>query len=130
MAHSYVGRRIGFPIHLGDRNQLATVTDDTAIRQAIYVIVNTVPGERVMRPEFGCEIHRCIFSPANSQTASLAQRYVREALTRWEPRIELREVVVTPGNYDYGELLVEVSYVIKGSNDPRSLVFPYYLIPQ
>jgi phage baseplate assembly protein W len=127
--NDFVGRRIAFPLHLGDRNQLATASSDLAIRQSIYVIVMTVPGERVMRPQFGCEIHSLIFAPANHHTAYVAERYVREALERWEPRIILKTVTVTPGNTEQGELFVHVEYEIKGQPDPRSLVFPYYLLP-
>lgn len=130
MPNSLIGRRLAFPPHLGDRNRLALIDDDAAIRQSIYIIINTVPGERVMRPEFGCEIHALIFWPANYQTAALAERYVREALARWEPRIILRQVDVTPGATEYGELFINLSYEIKGQHDPRSLVFPYYLNPQ
>jgi len=108
---------------------MATVDGDTAIKQSIYIIIHTVPGERVMHPEFGCEIHSLIFHPANEHTAATAERYVREALERWEPRISLKDVIVTPGTSDYGELYIQVNYEIKGQPDPRSLVFPYYLIP-
>lgn len=125
-----IGRRIAFPPHLGDRNQLALTQDDAAIRQSIFIIIHTVPGERVMRPDFGCEIHSLIFWPANYQTAAIAERFVREALTRWEPRILLREVEVTPGATEYGELFIKVAYEIKGQHDPRSLVYPYYLTPK
>jgi hypothetical protein len=124
-----VGSRIVFPFRLGDRNQIGLVTDDLAIRQSIYVIINTVPGERVMRPDFGCEIHSLIFWPANHQTAAIAERYVREALLRWEPRIDVQEVEVTAGTADRGELFIKVTYSLKGEHDPRSLVYPYYLLP-
>jgi len=130
MANSIIGSRVSFPPRLSDRNQLGQVEDDAAIRQSIYIIINTVPGERVMRPEFGCEIHSLIFWPANYQTAALAERYVREALERWEPRIILRVVDVTPGGSAYGELFIRLEYELKGQHDPRSLVFPYYLHPQ
>ena len=61
MANSFVGKRLTFPVQLGDRNQISMSSDDYAIRQSIYIIVNTVPGERVMRPDFGCQIHALIF---------------------------------------------------------------------
>ncbi len=130
MPNSIIGRRVAFPPRLGDRNQFGLISDDAAIRQSIFIIVFTVPGERVMRPDFGCEIHSLIFWPANYQTAALAERYVREALARWEPRILVQDVDVTPGGSEYGELFIKVSYLIKGQHDPRSLVFPYYLNPQ
>jgi phage baseplate assembly protein W len=134
MANSIIGSRVAFPPRLSDRNRFGLVDDDAAIRQSIYLIIYTVPGERVMRPEFGCEIHALIFWPANYQTCALAERYVREALERWEPRIILREVEVTPGGSEsgsaYGELFIRIAYEVKGQHDPRSLVYPYYLHPQ
>lgn len=124
------GRRWAFPPHLGDRNHFVLTQDDAAIRQSIYVIIYTVPGERVMRPEFGCQIHDLVFWPINSSTAALAERYVREALERWEPRITLETVEVSLGDYDRGELVINIAYKLKDQHDPRSLVYPYYLLPQ
>ncbi|MCU0512884.1 MAG: GPW/gp25 family protein [Anaerolineae bacterium] len=127
---NYVGRGLSFPLRLNDRERLSMVNDDADIRQAIQIIIMTVPGERVMRPNFGCQIHDLIFHPANWQTATLAERYVREALTMWEPRISLENVLVTPGGTEYGELLIEIEYQIRGQPDKRSLVYPFYLLPQ
>jgi uncharacterized protein len=124
-----VGGRVSFPPRLSDRNQLGLVEDHQAIRQSIYVIINTVPGERVMRPDFGCEIHSLIFWPANHQTAAIAERYVREALERWEPRVDINAIEVTPGEADRGEMFINLVYSLKGEHDPRSLVYPYYLQP-
>jgi hypothetical protein len=122
-----IGRRWSYPPRLGDRNQVSLSQDDMAIREAIFIIINTVPGERVMRPDFGCEIHSLIFWPANDQTGAIAERYVREALERWEPRIEIKDITVVPGNTELGELIINISYRIKGYHDIRSLVYPYYL---
>lgn len=126
--NDFIGRRLGFPVQLDDRNLLSMVGGDAAIRQSIYIIVMTVPGERVMRPDFGCEIHSLIFHPANQETATIAERYIRDALTRWEPRIIIQELTVTPGGAELGELFIQLRYQIKGQHDPRSMVFPYYLI--
>ncbi len=127
---SPVGRGWAFPPRLSDRNHMSLVGDDVDIKRSIYIIINTFPGERVMRPDFGCEIHSLIFWPANDQTAAVAERYVREALERWEPRVALQRIRVTPGATEYGELFIEIIYQIKGQHDPRSLVFPYYLMPE
>jgi len=130
MPRTYVGRGLSFPLRLSDRDRLSMVQDDADIRQAIQIIVMTIPGERVMRPTFGCQIHELIFHPANWQTAFVAERYVREAIEMWEPRINLEEVMVTPGNGEVGELMINISYKIKGQVDKRSLVYPFYLVPQ
>lgn len=125
-----LGRGLSFPLRLSDQQRLQMVSDDDDIRQAIYIILNTIPGERVMRPEFGCEIHSLIFHPANRQTATLAERYVREALNRWEPRIELRSVRVDPQPGDQGVLLINVVYRTREDYDYRNLVYPFYLLPE
>jgi phage baseplate assembly protein W len=130
MANRTIGRRVGFPIQLGDRNQIVLVSDDTAIRQSLRIIIFTIPGERVMRPTFGCEIHSLVFAPANEETAALAERFVREAVERWEPRVTLTDVTVTPGATEYGELNIALEYEVKATHDPRSMVFPYYLLPR
>lgn len=129
MQSNIIGRGWAFPPRLNDRDRIATVQDDTDIRQAIYIIIFTVPGERVMRPEFGCQIHDLIFDPANEQTAAVAERYVRDAINRWEPRIDLVSVKVVPGGTEYGELIIHIDYRAKEQHDTRSLVFPFYLLP-
>jgi phage baseplate assembly protein W len=68
---------------------MAMVQDEPAVRQAILLLLSTRPGERVMRPEYGCEISRLLFSPNDDTTAGLAIHYVRRALERWEPRVEI-----------------------------------------
>lgn len=109
------------------------VEDDTEIQQSIFVIINTSPGERVMRPNFGCRIHELLFWPANHHTAAIAERYITEAIERWEPRIRLQNVTVNPVSYDgaevYGALEVLIEYTTRDTHGVRSMVYPYYLIP-
>lgn len=126
----HIGQGWAFPPHLDDRNRVMMVSGDVDLRQSIFIILNTVPGERVMRPDFGCRIHELLFAPANEYTAAVAERYITEALKRWEPRMDLRRVRVTPGRQEYGELLIDIVYAIKGSSDERDLIYPYYLIPE
>jgi hypothetical protein len=125
-----IGQRVSYPIRLNDHNRFSLVGGEAAIRQSIFIIIHTVPGERVMRPDFGCEIHSLIFAPANFETAVLAERYVREALARWEPRIVVEEVVVEFGDTKRGEMFINVTFRMRGEHNPRSLVYPYYLNPQ
>jgi phage baseplate assembly protein W len=127
--NSIVGRGWAFPPRLDDRDRMALSQDDADIRQAIYIILMTALGERVMRPEFGCRIHELIFDPANDETAATAERYVSEALARWEPRIRVERITATPSPGQYGHLEIEIEYEIKSRHDKRSLVFPFYLIP-
>jgi hypothetical protein len=124
-----VGKGWAFPPRVGDRDRIEMAEDDADIRQAIRIIIGTALGERVMRPDFGCRIHELIFDPCNDETATRAVRYVREALRRWEPRINLDEVTAVPIDARTGELIIEIKYTIKGRPDARALVFPFYLIP-
>lgn len=126
---NFIGKGLAFPLRLSDRDRLSMVENEAEIRQAIQIIIMTSPGERVMRPDFGCEIHDLIFHPANEQTAILAERCVREALRLWEPRIDVENVIVTPGSGDRGELFIEIEYIIKGYSEPQNLVYPFYLLP-
>lgn len=129
MSDDIVGRGLAFPLHLTDQSRLAMVSGDANIQRAIRMILFTAPGERVMRPDFGCEIHSLLFHPCNDQTAALAERYVRDALFQWEPRIELIAVNVTFGNTEIGEMLIHIEYLVKDLHDPRSMVLPFYLLP-
>ena len=82
-----------------------------------------------MRPDFGCRIHELIFDPNDLTTAATAERFVREALGQWEPRIDVTEVIAAPNDDYMGVLMIQVNYTLKATLDARSLVFPFYLIP-
>jgi uncharacterized protein len=124
-----VGRGFAFPPQIDSQGQLALTGQTNEINQAIRMIIGTAPGERVMRPDFGCRIHELIFDPNNEQTHANAERYVEEALGRWEPRIIVNDVTARADDNNMGVLILEVQYTIKGTSDPRSLVYPFYLLP-
>ena len=130
MSGDIIGKGWAFPPGLDYRGQLALVGGEAEIEQAIRIILNTAPGQRVMRPEFGCRLQELVFASNNSQTAGLAERYVREALGRWEPRIALERVNVTPDPENHARLLITVQYRIKATHSARSLVYPFYLLPE
>ncbi|MCD4737679.1 MAG: GPW/gp25 family protein, partial [Anaerolineae bacterium] len=96
--------------------------------QSIHIILETSPGERVMRPEFGCRAKELLFAPRNATTEGLMAYYVRRALRRWEPRINVLNVAVSSDLERDGVLLVEVSYEIKSTHDERSIIYPFYLM--
>ena len=93
------------------------------------MILLTPKGQRVMRPEFGCQIHDLLFAPNDATTAGLATYYVEEALAMWEPRIRVLEVDAAPDALDPARLLIDIRYEILATYDQRSLVFPFYRIP-
>jgi len=129
MNPDFVGAGWAFPPGTDVTGGVALVVREREIEQAITIILRTARGERPMRPEFGCRIHDHVFGPANEATAGQIAYDVREALERWEPRIVVQEVGVAFDQSEAGKLYVDVGYVIAGSNDPRNLVFPFYVIP-
>ncbi len=81
-----------------------------------------------MRPEFGCRIHELVFAPNNAATEGLLIHYIQEALERWEPRIDVQEIEVSTDLDGGAVLLAEIKYLIKDTHDPRSIVYPFFLM--
>ena len=129
MSQEFVGRGWSFPVHADVAGRIALSSDSHEIEESIRLILATAPGERPMRPEFGCAVHDYVFAPADAATAGAIGDAVRVALAFWEPRIDVTEVAVTFERADEGVLLIDIGYAIRGSNDPRNLVFPFYVIP-
>ena len=125
-----VGRGWGFGVGVDATGGIRLSSDHTEIEEAIAIIIGTSPGERVMRPLFGCRIHELVFAPNNAETLGLARRFVLEALGMWEPRIEVETINVSADaeEADRGRLNIELTYSIRGTKDLRSLVYPFYLI--
>ena len=129
--HVLIGRGWGFPIHVGPHGGVQLTTEEDEIAQSILIILSTMPGERVLRPTFGCNLYELQFAPMNMETLALARRYVEEAITMWEPRITILNILVEAGTGDHdGALLIAMHYEIKSTRDKRSLVYPFYLIPE
>ena len=130
MGQEFIGSGWAFPLRTDRTGSIALVGDQREIEESIHLILATSPGERPMRPEFGCSVHDYVFASANAATAGDIAYAVRVALDRWEPRIRLENVVVNFDGVDAGLLLIDVQYTIRGTNDPRNLVFPFYVIPR
>lgn len=124
----FIGQGLAFPLQVNSQGQVALVTGASDIEQAIGIILGTIPGERVMRPEFGCRAWELVFAPNNAETRSLLTLYVRSALDFWEPRIQLEEVEVSTDPNDDATLLVDIRYEIKATHDRRSIVYPFYIM--
>lgn len=128
MNERLIGRGWAFPPQIDGQGRVGLTTAQNEIEQAIRIILGTTPGERVMRPNFGSRLHELAFAPLNTETLTLAQRFVEDALKMWEPRIELLGVQVVADNRR-ACLLIAIEYEIKRMHDHRTLVYPYYVIP-
>jgi phage baseplate assembly protein W len=129
VSDEFIGRGWAFPLRVDATGGIALVSREREIEEAIRLILGTSPGERPMRPEFGCRIHEYVFSPADSATATALGNEVRSALRRWEPRIDVEDVAVTIDPRDASLLYIDIRYAIRTTNDRRNLVFPFYVIP-
>src|SRR3954462_8575102 len=130
MGAEFVGAGIAYPLRTDASGGLALVTREREVEEAIRLVLGTSPGERPMRPEFGSRIAEHVFGPANAATAGQLAYEVRVALERGEPRIDVDDVEVGFDEVDAGVLYLDVRYRIRGTNDPRNLVFPFYVIPE
>lgn len=124
---AFLGSGWQFPIlpSAADRS-LALIGGPEKVRQSIRLILETEPGERIMRPQFGCGLRRYLMKPNNSATRALIQHDVIRALSLWEPRIKLEEVAVEPGQ-DPALLLIRLFYTHTRDGSSDNLVFPFYL---
>jgi phage baseplate assembly protein W len=118
-----------FPLRVDGRGGIALSQHENDIEESIRIILSTAKGERRMRPQFGCDIHKIVFAPNNATSWGLAAHYVEEALGWWEPRIEVLEIDPHPDPMDTSRLLITIKYRIKATNDERNLVYPFYIIP-
>lgn len=124
----FLGAGWAFPLRTDPTGSIALVSQEREVAESIRIILGTAPGERPMRPDFGCAIHDLVFAPADATTAGQLAYHVREALDRWEPRIDLQDVTIHFDAVDAGTLLIDIRYTLRNTNDPRNLVFPFYVI--
>ena len=129
MSEQFIGRGWAFPLRVDSTGGIALVSREQEIEEAIRLILGTSPGERPMRPEFGCRIHDYLFASADSETANAIAAEVRASLRRWEPRIDVSDVQVAMDARNPALLYIDIRYAIKATNDRRNLVFPFYVIP-
>jgi Bacteriophage baseplate protein W len=123
-----IGTGWSFPVQLTPGGSVRLVSGAEEIDAAVRMILTTAPGERVMRPDFGCGMWEQVFAPVNPNTLGLIEQSVREALARWEPRIALNSVTAVPDD-DNAVVRIQIEYQVRATNDHRNLVFPFYVIP-
>lgn len=130
MESDFVGSGWSFPVGVSANGGIAVARGDTKVEQAMTLVLSTYPGERPFRPEFGCRLRDYVFAGASPDVLAEIAREVRLALRRWEPRATVSDVVVEPSPDDESLLLIDIGYHLRGENDSRNLVYPFYSIPE
>ena len=97
-------------IRISSTGGIEMVAEHAAVRQSILLLLSTTPGERVMRPNYGCNLQRLVFSPNDATTHGLAIHYVRQALQRWEPRIDILRLDAAANPGDPGRMDIMLEY--------------------
>jgi phage baseplate assembly protein W len=123
----YLGVGWKFPLQVTPGGRLAVARYEQRIEESIYLILSTAKGERVMLPDFGCGIHELVFAPNNVSTHSLVTSSARQALVKYEPRIDVLDVKAESAPEQPNLLLIRVDYLIRANNARGNLVYPFYI---
>ncbi len=116
-----------FPPRINGRGGFSLSREEQDVAEAVWIVLATAPGERVMRPEFGCGIHDYVFAPNNATTRGAVAHQVQQALMRWEPRIDVADVRVADDPAQPNLLLIHVDYRIRANNAFHNVVYPFFL---
>ena len=115
------------PVQLDDNDRIKVARYEETVRQSIWMILSTAKGERIMRPDFGCDIQEKVFAPNSLGTVGQIVSDVRDALIEWEPRIDVLDVDTIPDASQPNVILIQVNYQIRTTNNIFNLVYPFYL---
>ena len=127
-ARDFLGKGWRFPVGVDPATgRVLSASSEEDIEQAVRLILLTGKGERMMQPDFGCDLRSFVFDHMDYTTQTQMEREAQEALIRWEPRITDVQVRLERDPKDDGCLLLNVSYVVRATNNPYNLVYPYYI---
>jgi phage baseplate assembly protein W len=123
----FLGKGLRFPVSINLNGGVSSSQLEENVRQSLFVILGTAPGERLNRPNFGCRIHDLMFAPNSRMTAARAELFCEEAIYKFEPRVEKVTCRATPNRDEPNRLDIRIEYEIAGTNTSRNLVYPFYL---
>ncbi|QCW51924.1 GPW/gp25 family protein [Nocardioides dongxiaopingii] len=126
---SFIGRGFGWPMGVDHTGSIRLSSGVPELDRSIEMVLMTAPGERLMRPQFGCRIWDLLFEPVTANLLGLINQAVRDALAQWEPRITVEEVTSTGDDSSSSLVNIHIGYRVRSTNDRRNLVYPFYVIP-
>ncbi|MDF1603311.1 GPW/gp25 family protein [Nocardioides sp. YIM 152315] len=126
---SFIGRGLLWPVGVDHTGAIALSDGTPDLDRSIQIVLMTAPGERLMRPQFGCRIWDLLFEPVTGNLLGLIAEAVRDALAQWEPRIVVDEVRPEPDPDNHALIRILIGYRVRATNDRRNLVYPFYVIP-
>jgi phage baseplate assembly protein W len=126
---SFIGRGFAWPFGVDHTGTIRLSEGVPDLDRSIQIVLMTAPGERLMRPEFGCRIWDLLFEPVTANLLGLISQAVRDALAQWEPRVVVEEVRPEPDADNTSLVRIRIVYRVRATNDRRNLVYPFYVIP-
>jgi phage baseplate assembly protein W len=126
----FAGRGISWPMGVDHTGSLAMTRGAEDIDRSLRIVLSTAPGERVMRPQFGCRIWEMLFEPVTANLLGAMAEAVRDAVAQWEPRVDLDDVQVVPDADDASLVRIALRFTVRTTNSERNLVYPFYVIPR
>jgi phage baseplate assembly protein W len=126
---SFIGRGFAWPLGVDHTGGIALSAGVPDLDRSIELVLMTAPGERLMRPQFGCRIWELLFEPVTGNLLGLISEAVRDALAQWEPRIVVEDVRPEPDPDNHALVRIRIGYRVRATNDRRNLVYPFYVIP-
>lgn len=128
-ASIFVGRGFGWPFGVDHTGSIRLSDGIPDLDDSIGLVLMTSPGERLMRPEFGCRIWELLFEPVTANLLGQISEAVRDALAQWEPRVTVEDVEPVPDPDNPSLVHIGITYRVRATNDRRNLVYPFYVIP-
>jgi Bacteriophage baseplate protein W len=127
LTRKFLGTGWKFPVRISPGGGFAFSQGEQSVEEAIWILLGTARGERQMLPRFGCGIHDLVFAPNNQASQGSVQHLVKDALTEWEPRIDVLDVNVSSAAGEENTMLIRVDYRIRSNNTFGNLVYPFFI---
>jgi len=125
--HSFLGRGWGFPPEFSKNSKsVKLIEDEEDIKSSLEILLSTRLGERIMVPDYGCNLDELLFKPLNLTLKTYVVDLIKKAILYHEPRIDVNKIAIDPINELNGELLIKLDYIIRSTNSRKNMVFPFY----
>ena len=127
MTRDFLGTGWSYPVSTNYQGNVKMEESGDNIERSVRIILSTAKGERVMHPDFGCEIHDQVFSSLSPTTLNRIEESVRSALVKWEPRIDIEGVDAAPDSSNPDKVLIDIEYWIESTNSRSNMVYPFFI---
>ena len=124
---SFLGTGWAFPPQFGRDGRTVMVSEERDTRESLGILLSTRPGERIMHPLYGCNLHALVFEHVSESVVTEIRQAILQAIARCEPRVEVERVLVLPGPDAHGVLPIEIVYRIRATNTLANLVYPFHV---